>query len=201
MLRNDSKKSSPTTEDIRRRHTMSRIRSKDTSIEVSLRKALWHTGLRYRKNYNNLPGTPDIAITKHQIAIFCDGEFWHGKDWANKKARIQNNRDYWIEKIERNIERDNEVNRRICGNGWTVIRFWGNDIRDNLMGCVEEVQEVIFQKSVYSYGKNMEICSLYPCRLLQIDDKSNHAAPEVVRDIFRNLPCFEASFELPCHDL
>ena len=201
MASNNHKKTRPTTGDIKRRHTMSRIRSKDTSIEVSLRKALWQAGLRYRKNYSKLPGTPDIAITKYQIAIFCDGEFWHGKDWVNKKARIQNNRDYWIEKIERNIERDNEVNRRICGNGWTVIRFWGNDIRNNLMGCVEEIQEVIFQKRVSTHGTNWEICNLYPCELLQSDYSDNYTTPEFEREMVRSMPCFESSFEMPCYYL
>ena len=108
---------SPPTDDANRRYIMSRIRNKDTSIEVSLRKALWGAGIRYRKNYREIPGAPDIAITKYQIAIFCDGEFWHGKDWETKKARIKSNRDYWIEKIERNINRDSETDRTLYGMG------------------------------------------------------------------------------------
>jgi len=87
-----------------RSDTMRRIRSRDTGIEVRLRKALWHRGVRYRKNYKALPGTPDIAITKHRLAVFCDGEFWHGKDWGERKALLKGNRDYWVEKIERNRE-------------------------------------------------------------------------------------------------
>lgn len=87
---------------------MSRIKGKDTSIEVTLRKALWNKGYRYRKNVKNLPGRPDIAITKYKIAIFCDSEFFHGKDWEVLKPRLENgkNADYWIPKIERNMERD-----------------------------------------------------------------------------------------------
>jgi len=143
-------KQKPLTDDSRRSYTMSRIKNKDTSIEVALRKALWKAGIRYRKNYKKLPGTLDIAITKYQIAIFCDGEFWHGKDWENSKSKIYSNRDFWIEKIERNIDRDNDVNRKICWNGWTVIRFWGNEIHDNLMGCVEDIKDIIFQKQIDS---------------------------------------------------
>jgi DNA mismatch endonuclease (patch repair protein) len=139
---------SPPTDDIKRRRTMSRIRSKDTSIEVSLRKALWRSGIRYRKNYTKLPGAPDIAITKYQIAIFCDGEFWHGKDWGTKKPKIQSNREYWITKIERNMSRGNEANRDLYGEGWTVIRFWGYEIRDHLESCVEVVNDAIFQKKI-----------------------------------------------------
>ena len=141
-------KTIPTPPDAKRSYNMSRIKSKDTSIEVTLRKALWHAGIRYRKNYPGLPGTPDIAITKHKIAIFCDGEFWHGKDWETKKDKFNTNREFWINKIERNIDRDNEVDRKIRGNGWTVVRFWGNEIEKNLPGCVEEIQDIIFQGSI-----------------------------------------------------
>ena len=134
--------------DAKRRRTMSKIKSKDTSIEVSLRKALWHAGIRYRKNYSKLPGTPDIAITKHRIAIFCDGEFWHGKDWEKKKSTIKSNREYWIKKIERNISRDNETRMSLQNREWTVVRFWGSEIRDDLEGCVEEIEELIFQANL-----------------------------------------------------
>lgn len=86
-----------------RSRTMSHIKGKDTSIEVILRKALWHKGIRYRKNYKKLPGTPDIAITKYRIAIFCDSEFFHGYNWEVKKQKLGHNREYWIKKIERNM--------------------------------------------------------------------------------------------------
>ena len=133
----------PTTNDKQRSYTMSRIKSKDTSIELSLRKALWAKGIRYRKNYAKLPGMPDIAITKHNIAIFCDGDFWHGKDWDEKKHKIHSNREYWINKIERNMMRDFENNRSLYGIGWTVIRFWGSDINKNLQRCIEDVNDAI----------------------------------------------------------
>jgi len=139
---------SPPAYDVRRHYTMSRIKSKDTSIEVSLRRAVWASGIRYRKNYKKLPGTPDIAITKYCIAVFCDGDFWHGKDWDVKKHRLRNNREYWVEKIERNISRDCEVNKRLCGMGWTVVRFWGSEIRKDVHGCVEDIKDVIFQEMI-----------------------------------------------------
>jgi len=147
---------SPPTDDIKRRYTMSRIKNKNTSIEVSLCKALWASGIRYRKNYRKLPGAPDIAITKHRIAIFCDGEFWHGKDWEMKKPKIQSNREYWIEKIERNMSRDRETDKALYAMGWTVIRFWGSDINKNLFGCVEEVKGAIFQNKMETYNNYHE---------------------------------------------
>ena len=88
-----------------RRKNMQAIKSKDTSIEIALRKALWNQGIRYRKNYKALPGKPDIAITKYKIAVFCDSDYWHGYDWENRSQRIKSNRDYWIPKIERNMKR------------------------------------------------------------------------------------------------
>jgi DNA mismatch endonuclease (patch repair protein) len=134
-----------------RHYTMSRIRSGDTGIETSFRKALWHDGIRYRKNYKKLPGTPDIAITKHKIAIFCDGEFWHGKDWAGRKNRIKSNPEFWLEKIERNIRRDRDTNKKLEAMGWTVLRFWGKDIKNDLPACVREVQDAIVQVGLQAW--------------------------------------------------
>jgi len=96
-----------------RRKNMQAIKAKDTSIEIILRKELWKNGVRYRKNYKQLPGKPDIAITKYKIAVFCDSEFWHGFDWENNKHKIKSNTDYWIPKIERNIARDNKINEAL----------------------------------------------------------------------------------------
>lgn len=129
---------------------MQHIRSKDTEIEVLLRKALWKKGYRYRKNYDKLPGKPDIAITKYKIVIFCDGEFFHGKDWEVLKPRLErgNNSEYWIKKISRNMERDDEINKQLLFEGWTVIRFWGNDIKKNIDECVRVVEEVVFEEKM-----------------------------------------------------
>lgn len=122
-----------------RRRNMQAIKSKDTTIELMLRKALWHEGIRYRKNYKKLPGKPDIVLTKHKIAVFCDSDYWHGYDWENRQNRIKSNRDYWIPKIERNMERDQEVNRQLEESGWTVLRFWEWQIRKRLPDCVAEI--------------------------------------------------------------
>lgn len=126
-----------------RRKNMQAIRSKDTSIELSLRKALWSEGIRYRKNYRELPGKPDIVITKHHIAIFCDSDFWHGYDWENRNQRIKSNRDYWIPKIERNMERDKAVTIQLQNAGWTVLRFWEWQIKKHLSECVEAVKMAV----------------------------------------------------------
>ena len=125
---------------------MRHIRNKDTSIEVKLRKELWHKGYRYRKNYKELPGSPDIVLTKYKIAIFCDSEFFHGKDWEVLKARLEkgSNPDYWIKKIERNRDRDMENDKKLLFLGWTVIHFWGKDILRNTDECIRVIEETIW---------------------------------------------------------
>lgn len=125
-----------------RRKNMQHIRSKDTSIEIKLRTALWHEGIRYRKNYKKLIGKPDIVIVKYRIAIFCDSSFWHGKDYETKKP-IATNSEYWDAKIRRNIERDKEVNSQLRAEGWLVLRFWDVDINKHLDACVQAVKEAI----------------------------------------------------------
>ena len=129
-----------------RSKNMKSIRSKDTGIEKLLRRALWKQGIRYRKNYKELPGKPDIVITKYKIAVFCDSEFWHGKDWEGLKERLEKGKrgDYWIKKITRNRERDEETNKKLLYLGWTVMRFWGEDIRKNTNMCIQAIKEVIF---------------------------------------------------------
>ena len=129
-----------------RRKNMQHIRSENTLIEVRLRKALWSKGYRYRKNYKKLPGKPDIVLTKYKIAIFCDSEFFHGKDWEVLRPRLEkgSNSVFWINKISKNITRDDEVNKKLLFMGWTVIRFWGNDIKKNIDECVKVVEEAIF---------------------------------------------------------
>jgi DNA mismatch endonuclease (patch repair protein) len=123
----------------KRSYTMSRIRGKSTSIEVALQKALWHRGVRYRKNYAKVPGSPDIAIVKHRIAVFCDGEFWHGRDWARKKDSFRSNRDFWVAKIERNMARDLLRNQELAQLGWHVLRFWESEIKSDAGACADAV--------------------------------------------------------------
>lgn len=129
-----------------RHRNMQNIKNKDTKIEVTLRKALWNKGYRYRKNYKKIPGKPDIALTKYKIAIFCDSEFFHGKDWEELQEQIKRgkNPDFWLKKISANRERDEDINKQLNFLGWTVIRFWGKDILKHTDECVRTVEEAIF---------------------------------------------------------
>ncbi len=134
-----------------RSNLMKKIKSNGTVPEKILEKELWHKGIRYRKNYNNLPGKPDIAITKYKIAIFIDGEFWHGYNWVEKKEKIKSNRDYWIPKIERTIARDKNNVEQLHAIGWVTLRFWEKEIKKNLDDCVNRViEEIEKQRSVQS---------------------------------------------------
>ena len=130
-----------------RRKNMQAIRRKDTRIELRLRKALWQKGIRYRKNYKELPGKPDIAITKYRVAVFCDSDFFHGYDWENRNQRIKSNREYWVPKIEKNMERDKIITQQLQEAGWTVLRFWEWQIKKNLDECVEIVLEAVRNRS------------------------------------------------------
>ena len=120
---------------------MSKIRSKGGKAETMLAKALWHRGIRYRRNYKKLPGKPDIVIAKYKIVVFVDGEFWHGYDWENqKKKRIHTHRDFWICKIEGNMERDRRQDKELKDMGWKVIRFWEKlEVLKDLNACVEKI--------------------------------------------------------------
>ena len=133
-----------------RHKNMKNIHEKNTKIEVILRKALWNKGYRYRKNYKKLPGCPDIVLTKYKIAIFCDGEFFHGKDWDTLRLKLEksNNSEYWIKKISRNMERDDEINKKLDFEGWTVLRFWGKDIEKHTDECVKVVEETIYDNNL-----------------------------------------------------
>ena len=127
-------------------NNMRKIHSKDTSIELLLRKALWHKGYRYRKNYKALPGSPDIVLTKYKIAIFCDSEFWHGYNWDERKKDFKSNQDFWIPKIERNIERDKEVNEKLKSEGWLVLRFWGKEIKKETKKCADRIENALKER-------------------------------------------------------
>ena len=124
-------------------HNMKQVRCKDTGIEITLRKALWQRGLRYRKNVKSVYGHPDIAFIGKKIAVFVDSEFWHGYDWDKRKNDFKSHQEFWIPKIERNIQRDYEVNEKLRSEGWTVIRFWGNDIKKNTQQCVDIVEKAV----------------------------------------------------------
>lgn len=122
-----------------RSENMSRIKSKDTSIETMLRKELWRRGFRYRKNCKDVYGKPDICFKSKKIAIFCDSEFWHGKQLLEGKYMPKTNTKFWVDKITRNIERDNEVNNFLEKEGWTILRFWESDIKKDMEKVLNEI--------------------------------------------------------------
>lgn len=140
-----------TTPEISKR--MSNVSLKNGRSEQLLAKALWHNGIRYRKNLRGLPGSPDIAITKYKIAIFVDGEFWHGYDWENRKQKLKSNREYWIEKIEENIARDIRNDGLLKEQGWIPIHFWEKQITHDLQKCVDQV----IDKIQIVYAQNVEL--------------------------------------------
>lgn len=118
---------------------MSHVKTKRNSAEIMIAKSLWHRGYRYRLNYKALPGSTDIALAKYRIAIFIDGEFWHGKDFEQRKTKLKNNKDYWIEKIQENIDRDLKNDKLLRQMEWYPIHFWSNDVIKYCNQCVEEV--------------------------------------------------------------
>lgn len=122
---------------------MRMVKNKNSLIELALRKELWRRGLRYRKNKNDIVGKPDIVFVGKKVAVFCDSEFWHGHDWENRKRDFKSNRDFWIPKIERNIARDIEVNKALESSGWTVIRFWGREIKKDVCACADRVEDAL----------------------------------------------------------
>lgn len=124
-----------------RHKNMVAIHSTDTKPEVMLRKALWHKGVRYRKNFRVLGYQVDIAITKHKIAVFCDGTFWHGKDGDG--SQVATNTKFWKNKIQRNKERDLEATITLRDAGWQVLRFWDDEIVKNLDECKNKVLECV----------------------------------------------------------
>lgn len=145
-----------------RRKAMQHIRSKDTKPELVLRKALWHKGYRYRKNWKKLPGTPDIVLTKYKLCIFVDSEFFHGKgfyggfkskkyDSLEEQLRHGNNPDFWIPKIKRNMERDAQVNEKLEEMGWTVLRFWGEEAEKHTDDCIKKVEQTIVETTVEGF--------------------------------------------------
>ena len=132
-----------------RSHIMSKIHGKDTKPEVRLRKALWHKGLRYRKNYRRLPGTPDIALTRQKIAIFVDGDFWHARGHEEHPGeQVKHNREYWVRHLTRNVEKAKEVNDELTEQGWLVLRFWESDIKKDLQNVLEQLDRECKMKCV-----------------------------------------------------
>ena len=126
-----------------RRRNMQAVKNKDSQIELLLRQELWSRGLRYRKNVNRIYGKPDIVFVGKKVAVFCDSEFWHGYNWEERKKDFKSHQEFWIPKIERNMERDAEVTARLESEGWTVIRFWGNEIKKNTAQCADIIEKAV----------------------------------------------------------
>lgn len=126
---------------------MQAVKNKDSKIELMLRHELWTRGVRYRKNVTRIFGKPDIAFIGKKVAVFCDSEFWHGYDWDKQKDKIKTNREFWVHKIERNIERDKEVTKTLEADGWIVLRFWGNEISKNVGACADVIVNVLKERS------------------------------------------------------
>jgi len=129
-------------------YTMSRIRSKGTSIEKAMEYGLRGMGLRYRKNYKLILGSPDFVFLRAKVAVFCDGSFWHGRDWKMRKDKITSNRKYWLKKIRGNMLRDIKVNSGLKQAGWKVMRFWDIDINNKLSKCLTKVQNTVIKRAV-----------------------------------------------------
>lgn len=126
-----------------RHKNMKAIKSTDSQIELVLRKALWKRGLRYRKNVKSIFGKPDIAFIGKRVAVFCDSEFWHGFQWETKKNEIHTRQAFWIDKIEKNMKRDKEVNTKLKEQGWVVLRFWGKEILKETERCCDIIEKAL----------------------------------------------------------
>ena len=138
---------------------MRRVRSTDTGPEVSLRKALWRRGLRYRLYRKNLPGRPDVVFPRERLAVFVDGDFWHGRQWQSRglpslahQFRETPSAEYWVGKIERNVERDARVNADLAARGWRVVRLWEKDVVKDVDACVEVVLNAVDEARGRRYG-------------------------------------------------
>lgn len=120
-------------------------RKTDTRCEVKVRRFLWRAGARFRKNVASLPGKPDIVFSGPRLAVFCDGDFWHGKDWDNRRSRLAtgSNAPYWLAKIERNRQRDRLNQQKLETEGWTVLRFWESEIHSDPRHVAERILETL----------------------------------------------------------
>lgn len=129
-------------------YNMRRVKNKDSQIELMLRKELWKRNIRYRKNVKTVYGHPDIAFIGKKIAVFVDSEFWHGYDWEHRKNDFKSHQDFWIPKIERNIQRDREVNEALKSDGWRVLRFWGNQIKSDVFSVADIIEQAFRENTI-----------------------------------------------------
>lgn len=124
----------------KRSYNMSRVKAKNSKPEMILRRAMWARNIRYRLHDKSLPGKPDIVIKKYRLVIFVDGEFWHGYNWEERQKQIKTNRDFWIPKIERNMQKDRQTNRILTDMGYTVFRFWSREILKELSKVMNQIE-------------------------------------------------------------
>lgn len=129
-----------------RKKNMQAVKNKGSEIERILQEALSSKSYIYTSNDTTVFGKPDIVFHEEKVAVFCDSEYWHGWNWEEKKHEIKSNQEFWIPKIERNMERDREVNEHLKKEGWVVIRFWGKEIKKNTVECVEKIEKEIKRK-------------------------------------------------------
>jgi DNA mismatch endonuclease (patch repair protein) len=127
---------------------MKKIKSKNNANEIKLRKHLWALGYRYRINMKSILGKPDLVFIRENVVVFIDGDFWHGYNWESRKEKLKTNREYWIPKIERNIQRDKETTFKLSMEGWKVIRFWEHEIEKSFDNCIREIIDVLKKKHV-----------------------------------------------------
>ena len=132
-----------------RHKNMCAVKNRGSKIELALRRILWSNGYRYRTNCSKIYGKPDIVFIGKKVAVFCDSEFWHGYAWQENKNKIHSNKNFWIKKIEKNMERDREVNKKLEKDGWIVLRFWGREILQSSGKCLEKI--------VMALGGNHEV--------------------------------------------
>ena len=131
-----------------RRRNMQAIKNKDSQIELLLRKELWCRGIRYRKNSTKIFGKPDLVFIGKKVAVFCDSEFWHGYNWEERKKDFKSHQEFWIPKIERNMQRDKEVTAKLESEGWIVLRFWGNEIKKDTQKCADKIEAIWRERDV-----------------------------------------------------
>jgi DNA mismatch endonuclease, patch repair protein len=122
---------------------MRKIKSKNTAPELLFQSLLRKEKIRYTTINDGLPGRPDIVLKLFPVAIFIDGEFWHGYKWAEKKQRIKKNRTYWIKKIENNMKRDKKKRRELRASGWSVVKFWEQEVRNNPEKCLSRIKRLM----------------------------------------------------------
>lgn len=124
-------------------YNMRQVKNKGSKIEVMLCRELWSRGIRYRKDVTSIFGHPDIAFKGKRVAVFCDSEFWHGYDWKDRKKDFKSHQEFWIPKIERNMQRDKEVTAELAKQGLTVIRLWGKEIKQDVSKCADIIQKAV----------------------------------------------------------